>query len=115
MQPDLSLNHQPIGCSPPAALSEAVLEHHEFTEDQIEFFSRHGYLAGIPMLDQDQLSVLRQELEEISQPDHPGRSFWYEFNPTESGRGGGMRARFSDVPWQVGPAGGAGTHGTKLM
>ena len=53
-------------------------------EDQIEFFLTHGYLAGIRMLDDEQIETLRAELSELIDPNHPGHDLFYEFHSNES-------------------------------
>ena len=54
------------------------------TADQIEFFHANGYLAGIPVLTDQQIGVLQQELNELIDPNHPGHELFYEFHSNES-------------------------------
>ena len=54
------------------------------TDDQIEFYQRNGYLAGIRMLNDDQIESLRAELSEMIDPDHTARHLFYEYNSNES-------------------------------
>ena len=53
-------------------------------EEQVQFFHENGYLAGIRLLDQNQLDHLRNELSELVVPGHQGEELWYEYNSNES-------------------------------
>ena len=59
-------------------------EQHRLTGEQINFYRENGYLAGIKMLTEEQLAVLRQELSELVDPSRPGHDLFYEFNANES-------------------------------
>ena len=52
--------------------------------EQIDFFNRNGYLAGIKMLDDWQIERLKRELGEVSDARHPGHQLFYEFHSNES-------------------------------
>ena len=54
------------------------------SEEQIEFYKEHGYLAGVRMLNDEQIDVLREELSALVDPEHPGNELFYEFNSNES-------------------------------
>ena len=47
-------------------------------------FNENGYLAGVRILDDAQIEVLRDELEALRRPDHPGHHLFYEFHTNES-------------------------------
>lgn len=57
---------------------------YRLTNDQIEFFNTHGYLAGIQLLNDEQIRALRGELAELNDPNHPGHHLFYEFHSNES-------------------------------
>ena len=57
---------------------------YRLTEAQVEFYHQQGYLAGIRMLDDDQVDQLRAELAELVNPAHPARDLFYEYNSNES-------------------------------
>lgn len=80
---DLSSQHQPIGTLFPAP-SPDDLEHYRLSDDQVAFFHEHGYLAGIRILNDQQVEALRNELAEWFDPNHPGRELWYEYHTNES-------------------------------
>ena len=54
------------------------------TDDQIAFFHEHGYLAGVRILDERQVERLRDELDALFDPRHPGHRLFYEYNSNES-------------------------------
>ena len=78
---DLSRYHRPVSDLFPKAIDG---ERYRLRDDQISFSEENGYLAGIKMLNDDQLNVLRRELSELVDPAHPGHSLFYEFNANES-------------------------------
>ena len=57
---------------------------YRLTNDQIDFFHVNGYLAGIRVLNDEQIAVLRHELAELIDPNHPGHDLFYEFHSNES-------------------------------
>lgn len=57
---------------------------YRLTPKQIEFFHANGYLAGIRLLNDEQIDVLREELAEVIDPNHPGHDLFYEFHSNES-------------------------------
>jgi len=57
---------------------------YSLTADQIEFFHAHGYLAGIRLLNDAQIAVLREELSHLTDPNHPAHHLFYEFHSNES-------------------------------
>ncbi len=54
------------------------------TEEQIKYYEEFGYVSGIKMLDEYQIGLLRDELQELANPNHPGNSLFYEFSTNES-------------------------------
>jgi ectoine hydroxylase-related dioxygenase (phytanoyl-CoA dioxygenase family) len=83
MSTDLSLTHQPLG-----ALFEREhpgdLSRFRLSDDQVAFYHEQGYLAGVRILEADQIQVLREELAAFFQADHPGKELWYEYHTNES-------------------------------
>ena len=78
MTDDLSRFHHPITDLFPRAGDDAQLRRHRLTKDQIEFYHQNGYLAGIRLLDDEQIERLREELGELTNPHNPGRQLFYE-------------------------------------
>lgn len=81
---DLSHHHGPVGDLFPA-LTETEADRYRLTNEQINFFQENGYLAGIKMLDDQQIEALRAGLAELLNAGHPGRELFYEYNQNESG------------------------------
>lgn len=68
MTDDLSRFHHPITDLFPRAGDDAQRRRHRLTNDQIEFFHTHGYLAGVRILDDAQVDALRAELAQLTDP-----------------------------------------------
>lgn len=54
------------------------------TNEQVAFYREHGYLPGVRVLTDEQVEVLRTELNAFFQPDHDGHELWYEYHSNES-------------------------------
>ena len=54
------------------------------TGDQITFYRENGYLAGVRLLTDEQVEALKAEIDELTDPHHPGRHLFYEYNSNES-------------------------------
>lgn len=52
--------------------------------DQVASFEADGFLANVPLLNEDQLHALREELDELLVSDHPGKELWYYYQSNES-------------------------------
>lgn len=78
---DLSRYHHPITDLFPHDYDAAQ---YRLTESQVRFYRENGFLAGIKILNDEQLSVLREELAALVDPAHPGHQLFYEFNANES-------------------------------
>ena len=84
MVEDLSKYHHTIGnlFSEPGTREE--WNQYRLSDEQVEFYRENGYLAGVRLLDDEQIEVLRQELAELVDPGHAGNELFYEFNSNES-------------------------------
>ena len=83
MADDYSKMHQPVSDLFPAA-DEAGAERFRLTEQQVRSYHENGYLAGIRVLSDAQIDVLRDELSGFFEPGHPGFELWYEYHTNES-------------------------------
>ena len=84
MTEDLSLYHQPIGdlfAQPTAAIE---WNRYRLNDEQVEFYKANGYLAGLRLLNDDQVETLRAELKELADPSHPANELFYEYHSNES-------------------------------
>ncbi|MBT8294476.1 MAG: phytanoyl-CoA dioxygenase family protein [Eudoraea sp.] len=59
-------------------------DQYRLTDEQVAHFHEYGYLAGIKLLEDDQIEVLRQHLTEVIDPKHPAHDLFYEFHSNES-------------------------------
>ncbi len=66
----------------PATVAE--WEQYRLTEEQVTFFNENGFLAGVKMLEEQQVERLRAELAELGDMQHPGHHLFYEFHSNES-------------------------------
>lgn len=81
---DLSTRHQPVSSLFPRPVTAEDWDRYRLTDDQVAFYHENGYLAGVRVLDQEQVEALRAELAEWFQPNHPGQELWYEYHTNES-------------------------------
>lgn len=84
MVEDLSTYHKLIGSLFKTPRTAGEWEQYQLTPEQVQFYQEHGYLAGIKVLNDEQIEVLRNELQELVDPSHPGNGLFYEFNSNES-------------------------------
>jgi ectoine hydroxylase-related dioxygenase (phytanoyl-CoA dioxygenase family) len=84
MADDLAMQHSPV--TPMFTLPESRSEWDKYrlTDEQIEFYHREGYLAGLKLLDEEQVETLREELKSLVDGHHPGQEYFYEFHSNES-------------------------------
>ena len=81
MERDLSIYHSPVSRFVESGDSSVL---HTLSTDQIEFYKENGYLTGLPLLSDEQVTWLRRELIELSDVSHPLHHLFYEFHSNES-------------------------------
>ena len=59
-------------------------EQYKLNKEQLDFFNENGFLTGVKMLENEQVDVLRNELTELADINHPGHYLFYEFHSNES-------------------------------
>jgi ectoine hydroxylase-related dioxygenase (phytanoyl-CoA dioxygenase family) len=84
MSDDLSIWHRPITDLFKTLGTTEAWQQYRLADDQIEFFHTNGYLAGIRLLNDEQIEALRTELADLSDPNQPGHHLFYEFHSNES-------------------------------
>ena len=83
-QSDLSQQHAPVeNLFAQLGTADDALPY-RLHQDQLDFFEQHGYLAGVPVLNDEQIQVLRTELDEFFDSGHDGSELWYEYHSNES-------------------------------
>jgi ectoine hydroxylase-related dioxygenase (phytanoyl-CoA dioxygenase family) len=80
---DLSIHHQPISDLFPLPAGDEW-ERYRLSAAQLEFYEVNGYLAGLRLLNDDQIEVLRTELAKLVDPAHSGNQLFYEYHSNES-------------------------------
>jgi ectoine hydroxylase-related dioxygenase (phytanoyl-CoA dioxygenase family) len=81
---DLSTRHQPLGGLFDLPGSPQQWEPYRLTDEQVQSYHQHGYLAGVRVLNDEEVERLRAELATFFDPQHPGRELWYEYHTNES-------------------------------
>ena len=84
MTKDLSLHHQPIGTLFSWPTSSGEWNRFRLTDEQVKFYKTNGYLAGIQLLNDQQVAALRAELTELTDPSHRANPLFYEYHSNES-------------------------------
>lgn len=102
--PDLAEAHSPVsdfltlsGDSWP--ITDAARAKYSLTAEQVEAYHRDGFIDGIPILNDEQIGVLRKELAEIMEPSHPKHRLWHEYNQNEAGDASGKALFHSLGAW----------------
>jgi ectoine hydroxylase-related dioxygenase (phytanoyl-CoA dioxygenase family) len=85
MDKDFSIYHHPLTdiFSQNGRPSDLTL-----SREQVEFFHKNGYVAGIRVLEDDQVEALRLELAELMAPGQAENALFYEYHRNESTEGG---------------------------
>ena len=83
MATDLALRHEPVNSLLADALSRDRQEY-RLSDEQVAHYHEFGYVAGVRVLSDEQVDVLRAELAELVKPTHPGNELFYEYNSNES-------------------------------
>ena len=81
---DLSAYHHPVSDLFKLPTTSAEWAQYRLSREQVDFFQEYGYVAGIKMLSEEQVEVLRAELQELADPVHPRHHLFYEFHSNES-------------------------------
>lgn len=84
MTEDLSIHHLPIGSLLALRMDAREWNRHQLTDEQIEFYEANGYLAGIRLLNDDQVEVLRAELAKLVEQGQGNNQLFYEYHSNES-------------------------------
>ena len=82
--PDLSDYHFPVSKMFKWPATQAQWDQYRLSREQVEFFHEYGYVSNIKFLEQEQVDLLNQQLENITDPDHPLNGLFYEFHSNES-------------------------------
>lgn len=81
---DLSTRHEPILDLFRRHQHAAARQRYRLSDGQLAQFERDGFLAGIPVLDDDEVDQLCDELWQLMDPQAPGHELFYEYHSNES-------------------------------
>lgn len=81
---DLSRRHEPLGKLLAATRPPGDWQPYRLSQEQLDFYHQQGYVSGVRLLDPAQVDTLLEELEDLSDPKHPGHGLFYEFHANES-------------------------------
>ena len=81
---DYSTKHQPLGALFDVPKHRTDFDRYRLSDDQVAFFHENGYLAGVQILDDAQVGILREELATLVDPKLPGNELFYEYHSNES-------------------------------
>lgn len=81
---DLADYHHPVSTIFKQPKYKEEWEQYKLSEEQVAYFHEYGHLSGIKLLEESQVAALNRELEEITDPGHPGNHLFYEFHSNES-------------------------------
>lgn len=84
MSEDLARYGQPIGSMFRLPAGPDEWQAYRLSPDQVDFYRREGYLAGIRLLSDEQVELLRDELVRLADPKHRGHELFHEFHSNES-------------------------------
>ena len=59
-------------------------DEYRLSDEQVAHFHEYGYISGIKLLNDNQVEVLRNDLTEIMNANHPAHDLFYEFHNNES-------------------------------
>lgn len=81
---DLASIHHPISHLFDYPETKVDWDAYRLSNEQIEHFHEYGYVSNIKLLATEQIQLLKEEMEEIMDPDHEGNDLFYEFHSNES-------------------------------
>ncbi len=84
MTEDLSTHHSFVGRLFEMPTRAEGWSRFQLSDSQVKFYQEHGYLAGIRVINDEQVEALRAEVSALVNPDHPGNHLFYEYNSNES-------------------------------
>jgi ectoine hydroxylase-related dioxygenase (phytanoyl-CoA dioxygenase family) len=99
---DYSEVHQPVGQFLEPAMQED-LKQFRLSEEQLADFDRNGYLAGVQVLGERQVEMLRSELAGLMRKSHPAHSLFHEYHSNESSNPNEVLFHALGA-WRTGPA-----------
>ncbi len=103
MMQDFSELHKPTGALGPMPAHKQDWQQYRLSDDQVEAFNRDGFLAGVQMLDHEQIEALCRELSGLMDPVHPTHELFHEYHSNESSNPDTILFHALGA-WRTGPA-----------
>ncbi len=89
-RPDYTNIHEPVSSLFTQPTTAAEWEQYALSASQVEEFNKTGFLAsGVRVMSDEQVEILREELEQLYDRNHPSADLWYAFDcdvPTDDPR-----------------------------
>src|SRR3954467_4761901 len=82
--PDLAEYHFPVSKIFKWPSSKSEWDQYRLSKEQVEFFHEYGYLSDVKFLNEEQIELLKVQLQNIMDPEHPLHYLFYEFHSNES-------------------------------
>jgi len=100
---DFSEIHTPTGSLGQPPTTKDDWKQHRLTDDQVKSFHRDGFLAGVQILNDDQVESLRAELTGLMDPSQPSQQLFHEYHSNESANPDTILFHALGA-WRTGPA-----------
>jgi ectoine hydroxylase-related dioxygenase (phytanoyl-CoA dioxygenase family) len=81
---DLSSRHDLVGSLLRLPTSPRDWRRYRLTDEQVQFYHDHGYVAGVRILDDTQVDQLLTQLQDLFDPHYEGNHLFHEFHTNES-------------------------------
>lgn len=81
---DLADYHQPLLDLFKQPQTSEEWEQYKLSDEQVNHYNEYGFVSGVKLLDENQLDILKKELDEIRDPKHPAHYLFHEFHSNES-------------------------------
>lgn len=81
---DLAYRHEMVSNMFQLPQTSAGWNQYRLTPAQLQFYHENGYVSGIRLLSDEQVDQLRDELQQLADPKHPGHHLFYEYHSNES-------------------------------
>ena len=103
MTNDLANHHELVSDLYPAIESVADLSDLRLSQEQLDRYEQNGFVHGVRLLNDTQISALRDELQTFFNAEHEGRELWYEYHSNESNTPDTVLFHALGA-WRIGPA-----------
>ncbi|WP_422359615.1 phytanoyl-CoA dioxygenase family protein [Reichenbachiella sp.] len=84
LERDFSQHSEMISDMFPRISAREAWDKYSLSQDQVDFFNEEGYLAGIKLLEEEQVDLLNEELARLVDVSHPKHDLFHEFHSNES-------------------------------